>query len=385
MGNIFDYLEWRGDLSLKNDPLNNADLLILARISNLPFDGILSDSYYDRITIKDAAKTYLDAPEKFKKPLQKEDITLLEHLAESQRFANLKMFAYQNILDDKLQIQFAALIVELESNLHYISYRGTDYSLTGWQEDCNMYYMFPVPSQVRAVEYLEKAAKKLSGKFILGGHSKGGNLAVYSAAFCNESIKSKILDVYNYDGPGFNKKTITQKNFTQIKSRIHTYIPQSSIIGMMFEHCESYTIVKSNQKGFLQHDIFTWEIKQKDFEVLNKMTDGSIFFDRTFTQFIDKMELEERQKVIEVFFNLLKGTEGKTFDEIAHHWRQSTTALLKTIKNTDNKDLSVLTTTLLNFIKCAMNNFSDINPLLKQNQHSKNKRLKQNKNIKNPK
>lgn len=371
MPNVFDYLHWRGDLTIQNDRFNDIDALILSRLSYFPFDEIVSENINNKISIKNAAEIFFSSDKNNDKVLWKGDTDLLKHAAESKRFKNMKLFGYVNLVEQEKQMQFSALIIEVSKNRYYISFRGTDNTIVGWQEDFNMYYMFPLPSQKMAVKYLITASQALNGSFILGGHSKGGNLAVYAAAFCSKDIQDRIVGIFNHDGPGFDSKAIEQSGFKAIQNKIHTYVPQSSIFGMMFEHQENYTIVKSSEKGFLQHDIYSWEVNRTELVHLNKMTGTSLFFNHTITQFAADLSIEQRKDFIEGVFSLLENTENKTFNEIADNWKTNSGVILKSLKNMDSKTRSLIITTLLNFIKCAKNNFSDINPLSKENRKLK--------------
>lgn len=374
LADIFDYINWRGDLSVKQDGFNNADALILSRISYFPFDDIVSGDINDRITIKETSEKFFASDINNDKILWQGDTQLLKACADSQRFMNMKLSGYVNIVDEEQQLQFSAVVIEIDKNCHFISYRGTDNTVVGWQEDFNMYYMFPVPSQTTALKYLEEASRKVSGDLILGGHSKGGNLAVFAASFCSSDIQKRIKDVYNHDGPGFDSKAIENSGFKKIINKIHTYLPQSSIFGMMFEHAEKYTIVKSTQKGFLQHDIYSWEIQRNNLVTLSEMTNTSAFFDHTLTDLLGNMSNEQRKLFADGIFSLLKNSEDKTFNEIAENWKSNSSVVFKSLKNMDSKTRSIIISTLLNFIKCAKNNFSDINPLRKENKKHKSKK-----------
>ena len=373
MANVFDYLHWRGDLTMQNDGFNDIDALILSRLSYFPFDGIVSENADEKISIKNASEIFFSSEDNNDKILWKGDTELLKYAAESERFKNMKLSGYVNLVEQEKQMQFSAVIIEVTEDRHFISFRGTDNTVVGWQEDFNMYYMFPLPSQKIAVDYFVTASKILNGSFIMGGHSKGGNLAVYAAAFSPEDLQKRIIRVYNHDGPGFDRKSIQESGFQAVKDKIHTYVPQSSIFGMMFEHQEDYTIVKSNEKGFLQHDIYSWEVERTKLVHLSTMTSTSVFFDHTITQFVADLSVEQRKDFIEGIFSLLKNTEDKTFNEIVENWKTNSGAILKSLKNMDSKTRSLIISTLLNFIKCAKNNFSDINPLSKENRKSKKK------------
>lgn len=373
MANVFDYFEWRGDITIDKDGFNDVDAVILSRLSYLPFDGIVPRGVHNKILFTTAAQRFFENDEALKNTLWKGDETLMKSVSSNKRYKNMKFSGFVNIVDKEEQMQFAVIIIQIAKDRYYISFRGTDNTVVGWKEDCNMYYMFPLPSQKKAVEYLENVAKELNGTFILGGHSKGGNLAVYAAAFCSPSIQQRIEAVYNHDGPGFSHKAIETEGYQAIKDKIHTFVPQSSIFGMMFEHEETYTIIKSNQKGFLQHDIYSWEVKRNHLVHLNTMTGTSAFFDHTITQFVEKLSIEQREEFIEGIFSLLENTEDKTFNEIGSNWYKNSGGILKSFKNMDSKTRILILQTLLTFIKCAKDNFADINPLRKL--HRKQKAL----------
>ncbi len=371
MSNIFDYFNWRGDLTIDKDGFNNVDALILSRISSLPFDNIVPQEFDSSITIYEAANLMFSNDEYKKYIFWDRDVDLLKYAAFNPRFQNLKLSGYVNLIEQTQQMQFCAVTIELYKDIHFISFRGTDNSIVGWQEDFNMYYMFPLPSQKKSVEYLENAAKKLSGTFILGGHSKGGNLAVYSSAFCSPYVQQRIKDVFNHDGPGFAAEVIQKSCFEAVKNRVHTYVPQSSIFGMMLEHEEDFIIIQSNEKGFGQHDIYSWEIKRTNLVELNKMSNLSMFFDHTLRDFVANLNIEQRKEFITGLFSLLENTDGDTFDEFGENFVKNSSVIMKTIKNMDGKTRKMILSTLMDFVKCAKNNFSDINPLRKENRKQK--------------
>lgn len=373
MTNIFDYFNWRGDLSLKQDGFNEVDALVLSRLSYLPFDNIVSADIKEKISLRKTGDKFFSSDIDKTKILWRDDINLLKCCSESKRYEDMKLSGYVNIVDEKKQLQFSAVAIEISKNHYFISYRGTDNTVVGWQEDFNMYHTFPLPSQKTALKYLEEASKKLYGNLILGGHSKGGNLAVYASSFCKNDIRKRITDVYNYDGPGFDSKSIENSGFNLIIDKIHTYLPQSSIFGMMFEHDENYTIIKSCQKGFLQHDIYSWEVVGNKLVTLSEMTRTSAFFDHTLNEFLSTMSVEQRKHFADGVFSLLKNSDDKTFNEIADNWRANSAVVFKSFKNMDKETRSLILSSVLNFVKCAKNNFSDINPLSKGNKKSRKK------------
>lgn len=212
MSNIFDYLEWRGDLSIKVDKFNEIDNLILSRLSYFPFDGLFESN--EEIELKEVYERYkkLGTTGRI---LQKEDIDLFPLLAKSNRFGDLKLTRYTNKLDLIKEKQFSAITILLPDEIIYVSYRGTDNTVVGWKKDFNMSFSELVPSQTDAVEYLENVAKAYNKKLLVGGYSKGGNLAVYVGTFCKKEIQNNIIKIYNNDGSGFVDKVL---NTTHIET-----------------------------------------------------------------------------------------------------------------------------------------------------------------------
>lgn len=197
MPNIFDYMKWR-DIDLQKVEFNEIDNLILSRLSYFPFDGILSKK--EEITLKEAyERTKILGTTG--RTLQAEDIDLYPILANSKRFGKVKITEFINKIELVEEEQFSAITVLLPDKTIYVSYRGTDNTIIGWKEDFNMSFSELVASQTDAVNYLNDIAKKYPNEIRVGGHSKGGNLAVYAAAFCKEEIKKRIIKVYNNDGP----------------------------------------------------------------------------------------------------------------------------------------------------------------------------------------
>ena len=190
MANIMDYLDWRGDLPLTVSPFNEVDGLILAELSFINFEGIVPPPELGRgVPLRDAAGTYFARHNG-----QEIDMGVLVpgripdlmcRMAHSVRFGGMLLNGYCELMDDAREQQFAALTVELGDGSIYLSYRGTDDTIVGWKEDLNMGYLEVIPSQTRALEYLGRMTRQYpDAKLRIGGHSKGGNLAVYSAVFC---------------------------------------------------------------------------------------------------------------------------------------------------------------------------------------------------------
>lgn len=306
MPNIIDYIEWRGDLSFENSPINEIDDIIFARFSYLPFKYI---ELKEIDTIENIALEMKDLD--IENYLWNDDKVFLQKIGNCKRFKDIKVSDYIEIFDEAAEKQFAAITLWIQKNQKYISFRGTDSSLVGWKEDINMGFKKDVPSQKEAVKYLSSMAEKYKDDLIIGGHSKGGNLAVYSAVFCKDSVKNRIERVINADGPGFDKSVILTDNYKKILNKIQTYIPQSSIVGRLLEHEEEYQVVKSIQKGIMQHDIYSWEIEPIKLIRIPTVTNNSEIFNGIVSDWLKNTTPEQRENFINMIYEIIMETQAR--------------------------------------------------------------------------
>lgn len=357
MANILDYLKWRGDLTLRQAPFNEIDALILARLSYAPLRLIAPYAQTEEITVREACERLLARPDIQSIVLRPEDTELFRALKDNERFRDMGLLNHVDRLDPESQTQFSAMTVRLEGDRLYAAFRGTDNTLVGWKEDFNMSFQCPVPAQASAVEYLRRTIMENPGNFIVGGHSKGGNLALYASAFCGADAQPRILSVYNFDGPGFNEETLKTPEYRAIRDRAKTFIPQSSIVGMLLGHEEKYIIVRSLEKnGFWQHDVYTWTLERDRLIRLDEVTDSSRFFDRTLKGWVADMEPAQREKFFDALYDVCKQTNAKTVREMEGNWFHSAKTILFSLKNLDDSTKKVINRSLDVLMKNAKSN-----------------------------
>jgi len=351
MPNIFDYLKWR-DLKLEKVEFTEVDNLILSRLAYFPLDNAVEDK---EITIKNAYEKYLTVKHKGR-ILQEEDSQLFPLLANSIRFGKLKLTEYVNKIDLNNEEQFSAVTILMPNGMIYISYRGTDNTIVGWKEDLNMSFKELVPAQTTAKNYLNKIAEKYKDKqIIVGGHSKGGNLAVYAAAYCEPKIQERIIKVYNNDGPGFCDKVVNSEEYNRILNKVHTYIPKSSIIGRLLNHKEEKTILESTETGIMQHDLYTWQLIGGKF-IKAELTNSSEFIDKTLTDLLLNVSVEQRSLCIDVLFDVLNATKAETLSEINENKFSNIMTMIRTYKNLDEENKEIVTKVLNILLKIGRNN-----------------------------
>ena len=366
MANVCDYVRWRGDLTLEQSEFNEIDNLILARFSYFPFDKIIEEN--EIVTIKELSKRFSEQDVTKLPILWKDDVELFPLMGDSKRFGGMLATKYINKIDAEQEKQFSAITVLMPNDTIYVSYRGTDNTIVGWKEDFNMSFKSHIASQISAKQYLEEIAKEYpSSKIIIGGHSKGGNIAVYAATFASKEVKDRIINVYNNDGPGFCEDVIETAEYQEILPRVHTYIPQSSIIGRLMNHKEKYTIVESVQKGIMQHDLYSWQLLGKEFVTLKKLTNESEFIDKTIKEWLENVEPEKREQVIDAVFEILNTTEAQTMKELKANWFANAKTILGTYKTIDNDTKEMVWQTVNELLKVAKNNIFEELPKIADN------------------
>lgn len=364
MPNIQDYVLWRGDLPLERVPLCDVDALLLSYLSYMPYDHIAGDAFDEGISLRDAAQKLLEVNERDKTPLAynvREDRKLLAALMESARFRDIRLVGYVNKVDPEQEEQFAAVTYLLGEGRAFVAFRGTDNTVVGWKEDFNMSFVCPVAGQVLAVAYLERAAKQYPDcPITVLGHSKGGNFAVYAAAFCAPTTQARIRAVCNYDGPGFDEKILAADGYKAICGKISTLVPQSSIVGMLLGHEESYTIVHSEQVGILQHDLFSWEARRDSFSHLETVDNSSRFINYTLKKWIADMDYEQRETFTDAIYTILAETHASTLRELSDNWFESAKVIAKSLGNLDEPTHRALTQALSLLAKSAKSGLAQI-------------------------
>jgi len=263
---------------------------------------------------------------------------LFQNVAESRRFGGLRLCAYVNLVEKDWEAQFSAITIFLESESPFVAFRGTDETLIAWKEDFNMTFQSPIPAQLCALKYLGEIADRLGDSFFLGGHSKGGNLAVYAAMNCDAPIRGRIRTIYNMDGPGFWPEVREKSAYDEIAERIVKILPRSSFIGMMFEQENSYKVTESNNIGLLQHDPFSWVVRDGKFVEAADVSRGRKFIDETVNQWILTFNWEQIREFIRVAFSVLEASRKEDLIQISEDKKKSFLEMALAIKRLDAEE-----------------------------------------------
>lgn len=358
MKNIIVYTQENLD-TFDKLPFNSVDSLILSSAAYIHFPDVLEDvENWKGIRLQELYRAEYFEEMFHNIPLGSDTRQLFFSLAASPRFRDIRVMGYTEQFDLNTEKQFSAMTFQVQPDLFYIAFRGTDSTLVGWKEDFNMAFQSPIPSQEEAVRYIEKAALYCNGKILTGGHSKGGNLAVYASAMCRENIQCRIEKVYSHDGPGFLETTLQRKEFKSISNRIEKTLPQSSIIGMLLEHQEDFRIVKSNKSGLLQHDQFSWEIEENDFIYIEQLTKDARFADKTLTDWLNNISEDDRERFVDALYSVLTANNLTSIDDFLADWQTAIPATLHTISQLDGDTKKFILHTLKKLASIGIKNVS---------------------------
>lgn len=263
----------------------------------------------------------------------------------------MKLNCYLNKIEKAWETQFCAVTFLLETGMPFVAFRGTDESLVGWKEDFNMAFLHPIPSQSYSTKYLNMVTAKWSGDFYVGGHSKGGNLAVYSAMNCVPKVQERIRGIYNMDGPGFRPEILAQCGYENIADKVTKWVPASSLIGMVFEWDHRYRVVHSKVLGLAQHDPYTWLLKDGDFWEKEGIRGAQAKINEAMNEWLLGLEEEKIEVVVNTLYQILQASQAEDLITFAMDWRKSMQRILQAIKEVDGSKRNLLKHTLRDFFQ----------------------------------
>ncbi len=334
MPNIIDYLAWRGDVGMTCSPFNDVDNLILAQFSYLLLEK--ADRPCEGLSIRAIASLLKDHADAFGFIDADSSRRLLEMMASGERFGETVVRGYRHETEEEIQKQFAAMTFFLPDGTVYAAFRGTDNSLIGWKEDFNMAFTCPVPAQTEALNYLEMVCKMTPCPVRVGGHSKGGNLAVYAAANLPEDLQGRILKVYSNDGPGMQEATVTSEGYRRISGKIVSILPEFSVIGLLMHQHRDYQVVCSAASGLMQHSAFSWEVMGADFVRLPELKPSSLKIDAVLDKWLFDMPEDERMQLVEALYAALKSAEIDSVEDLLKNRIKTGVSLLFAVRHFDH-------------------------------------------------
>lgn len=344
MGTILDYLREYGDYSLEEKPFGDVDSLVISQLAYLKFDGIVPGPEEKRppVSLQQIAAhadyDHLYADERYRR----DNTALFMGALNGRRFGNLRLWNYVNLIEPERESQFSAVVCGFSGELTYVVFRGTDENMVGWKEDLNLAFSEPVPGQLRSVRYLEQAARTIEGSFFVGGHSKGGNLAVYAAMYCEPVVRERIERIYDHDGPGFRPEVRRQGAWREIEGRIHKTVPRSSMVGMLLYADIAYRVVESKTIGLAQHNPYTWLVKNGDFRMVDEIRPGRRFVDQTLNEWILSLDQTQMHIFVDTLYGVVQASETDNLIDFTAHWVQNVQKIGRAIGEVDEETARVV-------------------------------------------
>ena len=355
MGTIIDYLTWRGDLPLSRDPFNSIDALLLSSLSYIDFTDIVPAKRQGKVTMREAAKQFFKLHSEEELSNDKSFInfcpSILRALANSNRFRGAMLSNFVDDTDIGREIQFGALEIETSDGIAFISFRGTDDRIIGWKEDFNLSYM-TVPAETEAVLYMQEVMGGRTQEIRMGGHSKGGHLAIYAATQTLPEITHRIKKIYSFDGPGFgfNKEILETPEFKFIEQKIEKYIPQTSIVGRLLTSSVNPVVIKSNEMGIMQHNPLSWEVEGKEFYKLASTDKVSDTFEETLTSWLDEMSPIQRKVFVDDLFSVFEASGAETMSSMTKVGIRGTKAMITRLREINDSGGKIKTLVKLFFV-----------------------------------
>ena len=345
MAHLIDYLEKVENLTFDQEPLNILDKVCINEIGYLTYEKWLTASDLKKsINLHDFAEGKELNPD-YSFMVTKERVELAEAIVRSRRFASLSLSNYRSVLDKEVEKQFAAMIFSLsELDYHQLVFRGTDDSVIGWKEDFQLTYSREIPTHRSAMTFLEDHLPNLSGRITVSGHSKGGNLALYTAVQSSTALREKIAELLLLDSPGLMKSLLEKPSYQELKAKMIVIRPQDSVVGVMLYWDRPAQLVAAEGIGFAQHNALTWEVDlvANDFVYEDQPTELSQRLEETFQEWIETLPNQELKQVCDLVFDTILDSGIESLDDIGIQALPQIGQMLQEFGNLSDKQKKVL-------------------------------------------
>lgn len=334
MGTIIDYIKWRGDLDFDRDPFNVMDNIVLSIVTYVEMDEIFKDPGAGPLTLEEISSLYFEKVYDRKNfrdgSVLKDGPDLLKMIADTDRFRNVAVRNYISLNDTERTLQFAAMEFMLSENLSYIAFRGTDDTVVGWKEDFHL-AMTETAAEKETVSYINRIAENNNRSYYVGGHSKGGHLAVYAAAECRQDIRDRIITIFSNDGPGFMEEVADSAAIKAILPKLVSIIPEEAIVGLLMNPVGKPIVVKSTAKSLFQHNPATWCLEGKSFVTAKGVSKGAKAFRKLIKESLGKMSREELDDFVENLFSVFDNAGAETLTDFKKGGLKSLKSIAHTI------------------------------------------------------
>ena len=359
MPNIQDYLAWRKDVPFSVSPFNEVDSLVLTELIYADLAGCVPPDG-ERVPLAEVRKRFWQRHTK-EDILAEDTFTkmapfLMDGMVDGARFAGTELAWFYDVVDTAADVQLAAVTFFLADGTAFVAFRGTDSSIVGWKEDFIMSYLPETEGQRRAAAYVDGHFDALNIPLRLGGHSKGGNMAVYAAVCAKPSVRSRVMTVYNNDGPGFLEAFTQTEAYRDMLPRIVCTVPEDAIIGTLLSSGAYRHVVKSTAFSIFQHDGFSWQVLGPRFVEAEGRSESSLLIETTLRQWLGGLDEEARRTFVNTLFGLFEATGANTFTQIKQEKMQSLSSMKKMLDTMPKEQREKVWNTLMQLIKTGGDN-----------------------------
>lgn len=378
IGSIIDYIREYGNVSFKEMRFNEVDAAILSKLSYFHFDNFVPGPEAVMPAVALSSIMLMEKHDELfgNTRYENKHRELVEGMLAGKRFADIRIAAFSNYNDKESQTQFSAVTFLLNSKRMFIAFRGTDNTIVGLKEDFNLLYMDQAPCHEHALNYIRTICKRYSREFYIGGHSKGGHLAVYAGMFLEPELQKKTRKIYSFDGLGQRETVIGRGNFDAIADKIYKLIPQASVIGMMLEDKEKYEVIKSSGNVLAQHNIYSWSVENNKFKRVQGLNGRTVLMDRTLNGWLESQSDEKRKLFIDSVYSVIEGCEAEEINDLTEGKMKRLNQLIGGIKGVDEETAAGVRKVLRAFIESAHLNLKhDLSENIKKSADRERKKI----------
>lgn len=380
---LVEYVKACGNQSFSEKGFNTADGLVLAELSYIDWSSL--NIPYPGDGTMTLAEAISNLPSEVMAGAEDWFYQLLQAIIKSERFGSMVVSNFYETRESIDQVdthteleQFAAITFtytdENGEPCNYVSFRGTDNTMHGWCEDFNMAYDPMTEAQRRSMEYLRNIAEHLEGGIRLGGHSKGGNNAMYAFLFSDEAIRDRIIKIYIYDAPGFIRDEISFVDDAgnrhpagdQVWQRMIELLqgsaicPYDSVIGQLLNEME-FLFVDTDGVILLDHDAFLWHMDPNTGEFIpREQSRLSKYINELTDEWIGKLPVEYREAFMKTIWHWLYSLNVDKFGDlggqIGNNLKESAVSFMNYLSSLPQEEHELFTKALSMLILLALDN-----------------------------
>ena len=257
-------------------------------------------------------------------------VDVLAVIENSARYKDIKV--YNVIKRDDNEVQFGAMTFRNGTNT-FVAFEGTNASIIGWVENFMLTSEYPTRTQQLSIDYVNDTILNSDKSVLIGGHSKGGNLAMASAMGCDNKIFKKIHKIYNFDGPGFRKNEFETEKFKKVNEITLNILPSGSLVGILLFN-NNYQYIKAEGVGFKQHYPTSWNVFGEFFEK-SKQNKSSKQIQLSLDKSVGELKEDDVKKILALFAEFFRNNNINNTSDMKAIKFDEFKSLVRDVKNID--------------------------------------------------